>query len=77
MTKEQIDRILAKDWTGKETGGDESFGLWGTIERIRIYCDRQDVVRIVSEPGEYTEITFRITGEGVKNEQNLAGHADR
>jgi len=77
MSQEQIERILKKDRAGKETPEDESFGLWGTIERIRIYCDRQDVVRIVSEPGEYTEITFRITGEGGKNEQNLAGHADR
>ena len=62
MTQEQIDRIMSKDRAAGDISDSESFGLWGTIERIRIYCDRQDVVSIESEPGEYTEITLRING---------------
>ncbi|MGN1197367.1 MAG: hypothetical protein ACI4TA_07185 [Acetatifactor sp.] len=36
------------------------FGLAGTIDRIRYYCNNEDVVRIRSEVGEYTEIELRI-----------------
>ena len=60
MPEEQITRILSTE--GKE-GGDiesESFGLWGTIERVRYYTGEKDVVQIKSEIGEYTEITFII-----------------
>lgn len=39
------------------------FGLKGTIERIRYYCNRDDVVTINSEEGEYTEIIIRIPYE--------------
>ncbi|MCR5477793.1 MAG: histidine kinase [Lachnospiraceae bacterium] len=59
MTREQIDRLLSAGHT-KEESDSESFGLWGTIERVRIYCGREDVVRIRSEIGEYTEVEFLI-----------------
>lgn len=36
------------------------FGLKGTIERLRYYCDSNDVVQIRSEKGEYTEIELVI-----------------
>ena len=64
MTREQIDKILHSDrsfTTGEMEG--ESFGLWGTIERIKIYCGSNDVVRIDSEVGEYTEIEFIISDQ--------------
>ena len=64
MTREQIDKILHSDrsfMTGEMEG--ESFGLWGTIERIKIYCGSNDVVRIDSEVGEYTEIEFIISDQ--------------
>lgn len=38
----------------------KSFGLRGTIERIRFYCDNNDAVSIKSELGEFTEIEIRI-----------------
>ena len=38
----------------------ESFGLWGTIERIRIYTGNKDAVKIRSEVGEFTEIEIII-----------------
>ncbi|MBU5355224.1 sensor histidine kinase [Paenibacillus barcinonensis] len=42
-----------------------SFGLWGTMERLRIYYDREDVMRLESEPGKGTTITITIPkGEG-------------
>lgn len=60
MRHDEIDRILLtkmKDMHNKES---ESFGLWGTIERIRYYAGRDDVVNIKSEVGEYTIIEFII-----------------
>lgn len=39
------------------------FGLVGTIERIRYYCNRNDVVKITSEEGEYTKIEILISRE--------------
>ena len=38
----------------------DSFGLWGTIERVRGFCENKDVVHIRSELGEYTEVEFII-----------------
>ena len=59
MTKEQIDDIVK---TQKENGGRErpGFGLRGTINRIRYYCDCENVVQIRSEPGEYTEVEIFV-----------------
>jgi len=61
MTQDQIDKILHSDrnFSGDMEG--ESFGLWGTIERIKIYCGSNDIVRIESEEGEYTDIEFIIS----------------
>ena len=61
MSQEKIDEILSKDQTRggeKSVEQSESFGLWGTIERIRCFCDEDDVVRIRSDEGEFTEIEF-------------------
>lgn len=63
MSGEQIDQVLSSDKDSRaERSGEQSdsFGLWGTIERIRCYCDRDDVVRIRSDVGEYTEIEVII-----------------
>ena len=61
MEQEQIDKILSSDAKDRPKEADESFGLWGTIERIRMYTGRNDCVRIKSETGEYTEIEIIIT----------------
>ena len=60
MSQEAIDAVLTSNDKGKADNAEDSFGLWGTIERIRIYCNDDDVVRISSEPGEYTTIEFLI-----------------
>ena len=63
MTQEQIEQVLRKrNESEMEISSDpsESFGLWGTIERIRCFCDEDDVVKIRSEEGEYTEVEFVI-----------------
>ncbi len=62
MTEEQIEAVMAGDGAllTEEDGQGSGFGLKGTIERIRYFCGRDDVVKIESEPGEYTRITFRI-----------------
>ena len=58
MTQEQIDKVLSIDKTEDSDPFKTSFGLWGTIRRIRSYCDSNDIVRIRSEEGEFTEIEF-------------------
>lgn len=61
MEQETIDQMLSVRTEGTGQGSEdpsESFGLWGTIERVRCFCDNDDVVRIRSEAGEYTEIEF-------------------
>lgn len=53
MSGEQIAAIMM-------TGEYESFGFKGTIERIRYFCDTEDVFEIRSEIGIYTEIDLKI-----------------
>jgi len=63
MSKEQIDQVLARrNEEERESSSDpsESFGLWGTIERIRCFCNKEDIVKIRSEEGEFTEVEFII-----------------
>ncbi len=63
MSEDVISRILATktdDEIAGEAGQISSFGLRGTIQRIRYYCDSDDVVRITSELGEYTQIEIVI-----------------
>ncbi len=62
MRQDQIDKILSFEKKDRPAEADESFGLWGTIERIRIYTGYQDAVRIRSEVGEFTEIEIIIPG---------------
>ena len=64
MSQEQIAKILSQDKSDRPTEADSSFGLWGTIERIRIYCGNKDCVKISSEIGEYTEIEIIIPDSG-------------
>ncbi|SDA47116.1 two-component system, sensor histidine kinase YesM [Butyrivibrio sp. INlla18] len=60
MKQEDIDKILCSKREEMDSNDSESFGLWGTIERIRYYAGRDDVVKITSEIGEFTEIEFII-----------------
>lgn len=59
MSKDQIDDVLS---TNRESGGREKpgFGLRGTINRIRYYYNCENVVKICSEPGEYTEVEICV-----------------
>ena len=60
MSEEQIRKVLEterEEAVRKSPGG---FGLAGTIDRIRYYCNKDDVVTIRSEMGEYTEIEICI-----------------
>lgn len=58
MTQEKIKEVLSDD---TEDDGDlTGFGIKGTIDRIRYYCNSYDVIEIRSEPGEYTEIEIII-----------------
>lgn len=65
MEPEQIEKILNAGSPGKKKDINEtgSFGLVGTIERIRQYCNNRDAVKITSEVGEYTQIELIIRRE--------------
>ncbi len=71
MTEEQIEKLLSRDGERKtgEPDPSESFGLWGTIQRIRYFCGTDDVVKIRSAVGEYTEIEFIIPKREITNER--------
>ena len=60
MDRDKIDKILSADEKDRPKEADESFGLWGTIQRIRMYTGKKDCVKIESEPGEYTRIEITI-----------------
>jgi len=66
MDSKQIEKVQAIERTGenRDHGG---FGLGGTINRIRYYCKRDDVVNIRSEKGEYTEIELIFPMESRKD----------
>ncbi|MBR4719453.1 MAG: sensor histidine kinase [Lachnospiraceae bacterium] len=65
ISEDQIKKLL-DDEPGKiaEDAMNGSFGLRATIKRLRVYCGKDDVVRINSEPGEYTEIELIIRAAG-------------
>lgn len=62
MSEETVDKILNAQTPGEENADNEkgSFGLIGTIERIRRYCNDFNAVKISSEEGEYTQIELII-----------------
>ncbi len=60
MDQDKIDKILSADEKDRPQEADESFGLWGTIQRIRMYTGKKDCVKIESEQGEYTQIEITI-----------------
>ena len=64
MSEEKIRKVLSQRKEDRPAEADISFGLWGTIERIRIYTDNKDAVSIRSEIGEFTEIEILIPTEG-------------
>ena len=72
MSEEQIEKLLSAHddiKPGGEPEPSESFGLWGTIERIRYFCGTNDVVKIRSTVGEFTEIEFIIPKRGQTDER--------
>jgi two-component system sensor histidine kinase YesM len=58
MSKEIADKLMSG--IKNVSPDEESFGLWGTIVRLRYYFNRDNVVKIESEEGEYTRIEFIV-----------------
>ncbi len=57
MSDLMIEEMLRIDESTVEDSSErKSFGLKGTIKRIRYYSDTNDCVKITSEQGEYTQI---------------------
>lgn len=66
MTEEELDRVVSD----KIENNNLSFGLRGTIERLRIFYGISQVYEIESRKRYGTKVTIKIPiGEGVKNEQ--------
>lgn len=59
IEKERLEQILGK---GEENQG-KRFGLRGTLKRVQLYYQRDDLVDIRSEVGKGTVITVRIPKE--------------
>lgn len=59
MEKEKLDRILYRT----EDSPEKRFGLFGTIQRIQLYYQQENLVQIDSEVGRGTVITVRIPKE--------------
>lgn len=76
MTEDTIRKVLSKERVSTDAERHSGFGLRGTIERIRYYCNNDDVINIRSEVGEFTEIELVITdiakGREIKNVQSNA-----
>jgi two-component system sensor histidine kinase YesM len=62
MSKEEIDKLFM----GKAVRENESFGIWGTIERLRIFYGVENIVSIESEKGCGTKVFIRIPLKGDK-----------
>lgn len=63
MEKEKLDCLLYRT----EDSPEKRFGLFGTIQRIQLYYQQENLVQIDSEVGKGTVITVRIPKE--KNEE--------
>ncbi|MCI3922883.1 sensor histidine kinase [Paenibacillus sp. TRM 82003] len=59
MSEEAIKEVLQSEITDSP----KSFGLWGTMQRLRIFYKNEDCVRLDSEPGRGTTITLVIPEE--------------
>lgn len=59
MTEDKIQKIFGGIKPGEET----SFGLRGTIERLRIFYGIENVLSIKSQPGAGTEVVLTIPAE--------------
>lgn len=70
MSEEQVQQIQrtekqkfirpVHDQSESNSNVNASFGLWGTMERLRIFYDREDVLNLKSVPGKGTTITITI-----------------
>ncbi|AWB47006.1 sensor histidine kinase [Paenibacillus sp. CAA11] len=56
MSQEEIAEILYTERKGQN----KSFGLWGTMERLRIFYGDKDCIQIESEPEKGTRVTLMI-----------------
>lgn len=66
ISEEDLEKIL-----NSRIGTDSSsFGLRGTIERLRIYYGMEDAFRIESDPGKGTRITITIPMTGQDKEES-------
>ncbi len=64
MTDEDVQRLTS----GKTAQEKNSFGIWGTIERLKILYGIEEVVTIESSPGNGTRVVIRIPAEQPQTE---------
>ena len=75
MSEEMMQDVLENRAKPHNEGG-SGFGLVGTINRIRYFCNRDDVVKIKSEIGEFTEIEIIMPTEWEEEESTEKSHKE-
>ena len=60
MTEEEVERLTS----GKTLREDQSFGIWGTIERLRIFYGVDNIISIESHKDYGTKVSIRIPLQG-------------
>ena len=58
MSEEKLEAVLSRNAPSK------SFGIWGTVQRLRLYYGEEDIVSIESRRGEGTRVLISIPAEG-------------
>lgn len=56
MTQKDIQEVL----TGKKRTGKSGFGVYGALERIRLFYGVEEPVSIYSEPGKFTQVEIKV-----------------
>lgn len=64
MTGEDVQKLTS----GKTAREKNSFGIWGTIERLKILYGIEEIVTIESSPGNGTRVIIKIPAEHPQNE---------
>lgn len=63
IPEEKICKILS----GEVYGEEKSFGIYGTVERLNLHYEEDNLVQVISEIDKYTLITIRIPfGEEIR-----------
>lgn len=67
MSEERAEEILSEEEKSRE----QSFGLYSIRQRLRLYFGEEACISIKSRPGEGTEVTVKIPGQGKAGQDEI------